>query len=99
MASSPPHPVQRARSACAYGTSLTTPPDRPGESCDPQKSAHSLVDGALGLRDTPDRLLEGGAQLEWQAAAEAELAPSPRPGHAQRSPLVELRVVCQLGRH
>ena len=49
--------------------------------------------------DVPDGLLERGALLERQPAAEHELALAARPGHAQRAPLVELLVVLDLRRH
>ena len=46
-----------------------------------------LVDRALLLRDVPDRLLEDGALLERQPAAQTQLAPPTRPTHTQRPPL------------
>ena len=61
--------------------------------CQSRTAAGLLVGGALRLGDVPDRLLEGGALLERQPAAERELAPPARPGHAQRAPRVERLVV------
>ncbi len=52
-----------------------------------------LVGGALLLGDVPDRLLEDGALLERQPAAQTQLAPSARPRHAQRAPRIQRLVV------
>ena len=73
----------------------SAPPPLPGERDERiggrllplEHAAGLLVDRALVLGDAPDRLLEGGALLERQAAAEAELASAARPGHAERAAL------------
>ena len=52
-----------------------------------------------GFGDVPDRLLERDALLEWQRAAELELAVAACPGHAQRAAAVELDVIDQRRRY
>ena len=63
-----------------------------------QHDAGLLVDRALFLGDAPDGLLERGALLERQSSADRELALPARPGHAQRTPLVQRLVVVDLRR-
>ncbi len=61
-------------------------------------AAALLVERALVLGDAADGLLEDEALLERQAAAECQLAPCPRPGHAQRAPLIQLGIISHAGR-
>ena len=57
-----------------------------------------LVGGALLLGDVPDRLLEDGALLERQPAAQTQLASSARPRHAQSPSRIQRLVVGDHGR-
>ena len=58
-----------------------------------------LVEGALGLGEAADGLLERGAVLERQLSAEDELASSVPPGHTQRPARIQRLVVGDRRRH